>query len=227
VTDWVNEPVVGTALNFDGSSDYVDIQHEVLGAGDSTMALWFRFDDYTFNTSRQQLIMVADREDTGNSIEAGIEYYGRSTDSPTDSIVGLLDRSANENQTVTSEAQTITDNNWHHVAYVIRSGVTHKIYVDGVERGSAAATGDLGDLTSSRYWTLGCEWHNGVYDHNLDGKLADVRLWQRALSAHEIMSLYVDPWAAYQQNDLALNQISAGGLGIPLAMHHRRMMGVA
>jgi len=229
ISDWVYEPVVGRALNFGGTNQYVDIQHEVLGAGSSTMAAWFRFDDYTYDASRQQLIGIKDREDTSNTRACQIVYYGRTADSPTDSITGMLDRFSNENQVVQTATQVIKNNNWHHVAYIIKSGApgTHEIYVDGMKHNSASVTGDIGDITSSRYITLGCEWHNGVYQQFLDGKMTDVRLWQRALSAHEINSLYVDPWAAYQQNDLALNLISAGGLSMPLAMHHRRLIGVA
>jgi len=203
-SDWTIEPIVGRCLNFGGSNQYVDIPHEAIGAGDFSCAMWFRLDSYIANEGTR-LICIADREDTGNSREWLIVWEGRSSQSPTDALEANLDRVGNENQEIKSSAGVIADNRWHHLAYTLQSDVAHKLYLDGFEIAGGSATGDVGDITSSRYINFGCEWHNGIFDKFFDGKIADVRLWQRSLSPWEILSLFTDPWSMYLQPDLLAN----------------------
>jgi hypothetical protein len=206
-SDWMVEPLVGRCLNFGGVNQYLDLPHEVIGAGDFSCAMWFRLSDYTADVGTR-LICIADREDTGNSREWLIVWEGRGSKSPTDALEANLDRASNENQEIKSPANIIADNHWHHLAYTLRSNVEHKLYLDGCAVAGGSVAGDIGDITSSRYITIGCEWHNGIFDKFFSGKIADVRLWQRALSPWEVLSLATDPWAMYRQPDVPFDLLA-------------------
>jgi hypothetical protein len=203
-SDWTIEPVAGRCLTFGGTNQYIDVQHETIDAGDFTCAMRFRLSSYTTNEGTR-LICIADREDTGNSREWLITWEGRGSQSPTDALEANLDRISNENQEIKSPAAAIADNRWHHLAYTLRSNVEHTLYLDGFPIANGSAAGDIGDITSNRYLTIGCEWHNGIFNKFFRGNIVDVRVWQRALQPREVLTLAVDPWAMYRQVDLPLH----------------------
>ncbi|MBI2564042.1 MAG: hypothetical protein HYW08_16975, partial [candidate division NC10 bacterium] len=82
-----------------------------------------------------------------------------------------------------------TDNQWHHVVYVVDAS-GGRLYVDGVQKGSLAWTGTAGPPSTTQPIHLahypgafgGAEYFPGLLD--------DVRIYTRALSAAEILSLY-------------------------------------
>ena len=84
-------------------------------------------------------------------------------------------------------ATNVNDGQWHHVAGVY-DGSRLRLYVDGDEDGTAAASGTV--------WTNDADVRIGSNSHkmvrNWDGAIDDVRVYNRALSAGEIGSL-ADP----------------------------------
>jgi len=78
----------------------------------------------------------------------------------------------------------INDGAWHHVVGVMdRSGSTLYLYVDGVLVKSGA-TSIAGSVSNAHVLDMGYTW--GL----LDGLLDDVRIYNRALSAAEILAIY-------------------------------------
>ncbi|MDD5464429.1 MAG: LamG domain-containing protein, partial [Candidatus Moranbacteria bacterium] len=75
-------------------------------------------------------------------------------------------------------------NSWHHVDCVY-DGVNISIYLDGVSVASAPKTGAV--ATGAAAFTIG---NNVAGDRTFDGKIDDVRLYNRALSTNEISQLY-------------------------------------
>jgi len=75
-------------------------------------------------------------------------------------------------------------NSWHHVDCVY-DGANVSIYLDGVSVASAAKTGVVG--SGSTAMTIG---NNVAGDRTFNGKIDDVRIYNRALSANEIGQLY-------------------------------------
>jgi hypothetical protein len=82
---------------------------------------------------------------------------------------------------------TLNTGEWTHMVLTYESGVGGKTYVNGSESGS---TGDLGDIVYPEFYgsapTIGS--HGGLY--NFDGKIQDVRLYNRALTSEEVENLY-------------------------------------
>src|SRR2546425_7392523 len=88
------------------------------------------------------------------------------------------------------------DGQWHHVAFVVdATGGT--LYVDGVQHGSIPWTGTPGASTSIQPVYLGR--YPGAYGgaEYFAGLLEDVRIYTRALSSAEVLTVYtVGPVAA-------------------------------
>ncbi|KKQ06957.1 MAG: Carbohydrate-binding CenC domain protein [Candidatus Moranbacteria bacterium GW2011_GWE2_36_40] len=75
-------------------------------------------------------------------------------------------------------------NSWHHVDCVY-DGANISIYFDGVSIASTPKTGSV--LAGATALTIG---NNVAGDRTFDGKIDDVRVYNRALSANEIEQLY-------------------------------------
>lgn len=82
-----------------------------------------------------------------------------------------------------------TINQWHHIVATYDNATeTMKIFVDGVEKNSISYPGLFGTLPANSYnFDLGA-YYNGNY--MFDGREDELALWNRALTANEINSLY-------------------------------------
>jgi hypothetical protein len=78
---------------------------------------------------------------------------------------------------------------WQHIVCTY-DGSVKKVYFDGVEVASASASGTVGTPTKDTdiLTTQGA-------GYNIDGKMQNVRVYNRALSATEILQLYTNPWS--------------------------------
>jgi len=76
----------------------------------------------------------------------------------------------------------VGDGNWHHVV-ATRSGNDFQMYVDGVA--GSISTASLGTVTSNEPLLIG-----GTSSSDYEGKLDEVRLYTRTLSASDIAELY-------------------------------------
>jgi hypothetical protein len=78
---------------------------------------------------------------------------------------------------------------WRHYAAVYESGGTLKLYVDGVEAGSVAVTTPIsypGLGANSRIGAHG----NGNGNFDFDGRIDEVKVFNRAVTAGELLKLY-------------------------------------
>jgi hypothetical protein len=87
----------------------------------------------------------------------------------------------------------ILANEWTNVAIVISSGATPtiKAFVNGVEE--ASVTGD-GDFNATSELVIGAS--DNKSEEFWAGQLDDVRVYNRALSAIEVRSIYHYPWSS-------------------------------
>ena len=86
----------------------------------------------------------------------------------------------------------VTLNVWHHIAGVYSlSGGTTTYYIDGVfdSTSSIAAMYETNIASSSTYTCIGIDCRD-LIGFNVDGKLDDIRVYRKALSASEVLSLY-------------------------------------
>ncbi len=115
----------------------------------------------------------------------------------------------------------VADGLWHHAAFIV-SGASAEIYLDGVQL-SATHGSHVAITPSTTAFRIG---RSGT--KFLNGNVSDVSIYNRALSAGEILQLH-----RYQQsllfadpNQLALWAAAMGGAGgggiVPIIQAHRR-----
>jgi hypothetical protein len=84
----------------------------------------------------------------------------------------------------TNDTNTL-DNAWHHIVYT-KSGITHAIYVDGSLNQQFTSNANINNGSMPMY--IGKKWnYSGGW---FNGKIDDVRIYNGALSATEVLQLY-------------------------------------
>jgi hypothetical protein len=173
---------IGQALAFDGLTNYVNIPSTAaLNAYPLTVAVWMK----TNATTGLHGVVNKYFSGSGNGHQVFLDegrlcaWYVRDTANyvydGTDCPFRLTG---------------YTDNQWHHVVFVVdASGGT--LYVDGVQKGSLPWTGTPGATSTTQPLRLGV--YPGAYGityFSFPGSLDDVRIYNRALSAAEVSTLY-------------------------------------
>jgi hypothetical protein len=168
-TTTVPSPAGGYALAFDDDGDYIEVQGDEndFDLQELTVAFWIKTPGFTENY--EGLVTKGDRswrvhEDDGTGY---VGFYANG-------VGGLR------------STQFITDDIWHHFAATYYSS-TMAIYIDGELDISAARIGIIPDTTYPVM--IG---NNGQHTTRyFNGLMDDVRIYNRALSADDILQLYV------------------------------------
>lgn len=169
------------ALAFDGSNDYVAIDNfSYAGTAytEVTVEAWIRTTD-----GGNQIIVSYDRSEywrfeiNGEGAGTGQIAFEVLTDAGQHDFGGTI---------------LVNDGLWHHVAGVFDNG-TSTVYVDGVLDDSATVGTTFGTgVTRYGFVGVGSEasTYNGTTGPNnyFNGDLAEIRVWNRALSQAEIIS---------------------------------------
>lgn len=170
-------PVQGSA-GFNGTSDYIDLGpslDEQLD-GDFTISAWVNSDV----TGSQFLL---------NSITtAGTKIAFGSRFSDLGFYIGI----DNGSSYWAYNNQALSTNQWYHISATWdESANAWKMYLDGSEKQTLQTSGIAGFGSGSGYVVLGKR--NGSNDQWLNGNLANVAIWNRALSSDEINSVMWKP----------------------------------
>lgn len=169
-------------LTFDGIDDYVNI-------GDQSV-FDFAFSDMSFSAWINTTYTNAVNHDIFtkriSGTEAGYFFRGNTTKE-----ISLLIEDS-ENDEFILKGSLINDGNRHHVVGVIDRDNQDNcaIYLDGLIDGNLSKTGtitDVGDISNNRDVVIGGK-SGGT--NVWDGQLADIRIFNRALSATEVGRIY-------------------------------------
>jgi len=173
---WDVSGQIGGALNFDGSDDYVELPTSMLGSDVGTFSAWIR------PTKRGILFYGADATGKNGFGEANELHVGFT---PGEQLQFWAEGGAGD-VSITSSA-SYNDRYWHHVAATWDTAGNAVLYVDGAEVGSALHTANSFQFSAlTRLGRVGQEVH--FYRGDLD----DVRLYNRALDAAEVLTLYCE-----------------------------------
>lgn len=191
----VSGPWGGSAIEFDGTDDYVQVPYSyanLFGTSNFTVALWIK------TTSNGRFV---DNRDESNG------YVGFSIDMSSGKVRFTIDDgSSSESRFKTS--QTFNDGNWHHIAVkrVNSDSNGMKIFVDGAEQSISAdfsTTIDSSyDISHSDPTEIGAqEVDGGSLSGNLQGKISHVRVWDYPLSEASIRALYNASRGGFSESD--------------------------
>jgi hypothetical protein len=173
---------VGGAGSFDGIDDYVNVPDDpTLDITDAlTLAAWIKppsgQDDYA---------RIVSREQSG----AGNRQYNLGLDANAQDPRVVVDTVDSDGIAVsgTLPADLVTDDQWHHVVMTFNRTSAIRLYLDGSEVDSQAVSSSLVSRASTV--KFGAPAHLPGKDW-FAGRIDDVRIYDRALSASELMQLY-------------------------------------
>jgi hypothetical protein len=179
-TAGISHPAQGSA-EFDGASDYIQLDTAPVGADNAiTITGWINTTQ-SFSSFKGIL-----SKGTPNGYEDFI-VFGGSTNKLGLYVVTNLGNTGNNYATT-----TINDGTWHHFACQWDSVSNEaKIYINGSLENTTARTGSTLKNTDSRM-AIGAYSDNS---NHFKGNLANVAIWNRALSSDEINAVM---WKGYQ-----------------------------
>ncbi len=163
---------LGQALSFDGTNDYVDV------GAPSTLAVTSGFSASAWVKSSN----LNGRRGVVSKVATGSDYIMIETNGATFRVAA-----GNLSGTSTILSSGTIDTNWHHVVFNY-DGTTSSLYVDGVFVTSAIVNLSPYGWNTGGVWLLG--GHESGFASYYNGSLDDIRIYNRALSAAEVATLY-------------------------------------
>ena len=164
----------GRDLSFDGSNDWVTVNDSA--TLDLTTSMTLEAWVYPTTVSGNRTVLVKENA-PGNSVY--YLYANTSDDSANTPLGGGV--FAGQYQFVHG-GSTLTANAWSHVA-ITYNGTTERLYVNGNQVASKAQTGSIGG--SSGALRIG---GNSMWGEYFKGRIDEIRIYNRALSATEIQT---------------------------------------
>ncbi|DAC73366.1 MAG TPA: hypothetical protein DSN98_00330 [Thermoplasmata archaeon] len=168
----------GKGLEFDGIDHYVDVGTSNsldLGSGDFTFMTWEK--SHVSSYSKKAMILT-------NS-PAGESWKGYGFGVANHAYL-FVSQSSGNNVTVQGTTD-VTDNTWHHIAYVNHEG-DYSIYVDGAFDANGMLTSEK-NITNTQHTYLAYDGHTSNWCF-FDGMLDEPQLYNRVLSREEINASY-------------------------------------
>ncbi len=175
--------VAGTSYDFDGTGDHVDIGTPDVSGSAVTISAWVWSDSMSSSSADMRIVTKA----TGQSTS---EHWWQIAEAGGQLRFRLKNEHNGGPDMVTDELSggTLPDSQWVHVAATY-DGSHMRIYVDGNEVNSVAEDGAIAtDGTVGA--AIGA--HPGSSAQPFDGRIDEVRIYTRALTADEIRQQYED-----------------------------------
>ncbi len=193
----------GPVLGLDGSGDYVTIgDNGSLDVTEFSVSAWFKT---TLGGGHKQIIEK--RENSKNDYY--VNFYLNANDGGNDKISAMM--SDGSSASVIRSDDAIASDVWCHVVEVF-DGTTHMMYVNGVLQSDTDTSVSSPYIAGTQTTHIGVNRGFGNYNYYFDGKIDDVRIYDKALSPIEVFQLYsgqkaVNPYPADQASWVDLNVI--------------------
>jgi len=168
---WTNGKIDG-ALSFDGVDDAVQIGTSNISVSGGTIAFWAYAENFS---SAHHFFFSHMTQPWSNRIQ----LY-------TDNTEGYLDLGLGDSHTRHTNIQDLNTNIWYHIT-LTWDGANYVVYVDGAGKASGTYTG-LSILET--YADIGNNGYSSDRTEAFKGIIDEVRIYNRALSATEILELY-------------------------------------
>ncbi len=196
----------GHALEFDGVDDYVEVASlpPVASLGAGSIAIWFRVDSIPtvrgiapvfYYGSRGSCANMFDAANQGLVVELGHSpiHYGSKR-----LYFTIFANGCDFPSFCYDSRDAVSEGEWHHFVAVVGED-SNTGYLDGVEMTDRRY--NFGDASYSQFFEDAVEHEvlwigRGYWDAEpmyLDGAIADVRIYERALSTGEVRQLFLAP----------------------------------
>jgi hypothetical protein len=175
---------LGQALSFDGVDDYATTPDsdtlDVLDSTNFSLSGWFSRNTFTTDDT------IIAKSNGQASSDTGYNAY---IDDTTDKLTFVANDGTDQYKI--ESVSTFTATGWHHFTLVWddASSANTKLYIDGTSE-AATTTGtfaNVNSLANALTFRIGAESDNG---NPFDGKIDEVRVYNRALSSTEVSALY-------------------------------------
>ena len=118
--------------------------------------------------------------------------FSTSIDNSTNNFVGACNQYSN---TVLYSSNSVLTNQWIHFLYVHNENIGGSLYINGSLVGSNNIQGPICNSINDLY--IGAQMNVASLWRFFNGKLDDIGIWNRALTASEIQQLYIQGQATY------------------------------
>lgn len=201
-SDWVisGDPrLPGYALDFDGTNDFVQVGQDLYESDNKgTITAWAKVDSL-HSTVRRTVFSSSDASIPNNFLEFG---FGESGISGKLFVHHYTSGGGNNNFVNGSSIPSLGQ--WYFVA-LVSDGSSWKMYLDGIEESSYTIVAGsnngrwFNDLDAGVHDVRIARRERSIETYHFDGSIADVRVYNRALTPNEIQSLYEDPLLEFQR----------------------------
>ena len=159
---------------------HLNLSYPIIIGEEFTIESWVRMDGPGFHTHPTNPI-YAQRTDGTGGLRACIVFYASFLSGNTKLAVSGADTPG---LIIVTEAPPQSE--WHHYAAVV-STETAQIYIDGELRAVEINQESGGYTENIDHVTLGAHKYYGIVKSSIDGMMDEVRIWNRALTANEIV----------------------------------------
>lgn len=179
---FTNDPLFGQVGSFDGVDDFVEINgNGALNVGNTTNRITLMAFIKASSTGDQQFI-IERRGGTRDFYKLTLTASGEAS-LGFESAPGL---EGTQPSGVTSSS-SLFDGEWHMVAGTFDGSVS-KLYIDGVLEGQNVASGNLSTAAGDVHFST--NGNSGLGSRHLNGFMHNAAIWNQALTATEIQSVF-------------------------------------
>jgi PKD repeat protein len=190
---------VGQAFNFDGATSFVSTSLLVTNPQSFSLSLWFK------TTSARGGVLLGFGQSKSNTTA----NYDRNLylDNTAAVHFGVFEST----EEVISSAAGYNDNHWHQVVTSLSPSTGISLYVDGVLAGNNLSANSAASYNG--YWIIGENnlggWPFQPSSYYFNGGIDEISIFNRALSASEVQSIYDAGSAGMCEPQPVISSISA------------------
>jgi len=182
---------IGSAFSFDGDgADYISIPYvqnlNFSKYSNVTISAWIK--PYDTGESRQTII--------GATNGAGTQGFGLKSEYD-NSRIGLRIGNGSSGEVKYSDSSVLSLEQWNYITIIYNIDTKNiKFYVNSIQKGDQNYTIDYKDHSVAR-WIGRASWSNADFNGSID----DLVIFNRSLSANEVLGLYANTSSKYYFNN--------------------------